>query len=149
MLGDDRTEGDVPAHRLMLLQILANTSLQIFWRAKAGHVDLIELPDRVLQASALFEPGIHLGQQCFVGNDLRDAVLPQFALNEVDELRAGHRVQLDPASGSKPIKVPEHEFNLLVGCAVVAQIGDQRGFVALGVVLVLAFQPHRGDILKI
>ena len=83
-----------------------------------------------------------------VGNDLRDAVLAQFALNEGDELRAGHRVQLDPAGGPKPVKIPEHEFNLFVGCAVVAQIGDQRGFVALGMVLVLALQPHRGDVLQ-
>ena len=88
MLGDERTEGNIPAHRLMLLQVPANTPLLIFWHV-IRHVDLIELPDRVPQASALFEPGIHLGQHRFVGNDLRDAVLPQFALNEVDELRAG------------------------------------------------------------
>jgi hypothetical protein len=103
MLGDDSKEGDVPARRLMLLQVLANTSLQIFWRAKAGHVDLIEL-DRVLQASAFFKPGIHLGQQCFVGNDLRDAMLPQLALNERN--REGGRQRPRRAGLMGPVPAP-------------------------------------------
>ncbi len=71
----------------MCLEIFSNAAFQVCRRLEARHFDVVELVDHFLQSPALFEFGIDLGQQSFIGDDLLDAMHAQLFLDQRNHLR--------------------------------------------------------------
>src|SRR6516165_3024069 len=79
-------------------EVLANLRLDV-WRYlhRGVALELFQFaPHDPFGGLAAGKQAIGVGQLIIAGHDFRYAVLLQFALDEGDELWAGHRVELDP-----------------------------------------------------